>query len=83
MPPSLSLEGLKYKSFNLTIQKMEEQYVPAIAPTRFVIPEPTAKNLCPVREAPGFSEILPGTCPDFVEGLRRYCLPGFVLFVKA
>jgi hypothetical protein len=47
MPPGLSLERLRSTSFNLTIKKVEKQHVPAIATARFVIPEPTAKNLCP------------------------------------
>ena len=64
MPPGLSLEGLKYKSLNLTLQKVEEQHVPAIATARVVIPSPCGRICAQV-------EKLQGSPRSFVERVLR------------
>lgn len=62
MPPGLSPEGLKCKSFNLTLQKVKEQYVPAIATARVVILSPGRRIYVQVEKPQG-------SVRSFVEGV--------------
>jgi hypothetical protein len=78
MPPSLSLEGLKYKSLNLTLQKVEEQHVPAIATARVVTLSPGRRIYVQVEKPQGSPR-------SFVELVLRSltCLSECVLFVRS